>query len=60
MEKAFHRSKCAGYKNLQHRTADAYAGLSKRQVLKCVLGHEYLRKFNVKFVNRKQNLVQLQ
>ena len=33
-------------------TADAYAGLSKRQVLKWILGNENLRKFDVKFTNK--------
>ena len=33
--KAFHKSKSAEYKKLHKRTVDSYAGLSKRQVLKC-------------------------
>ena len=30
VEKAFHKSKSAGYKKLQKKMADGYAGLSKR------------------------------
>lgn len=52
IEKAFHQSKSAGYKKFYHRTDDAYAGLSKRHVLKCVLRDENPRKFNVKLATK--------
>lgn len=37
---------------MHHRTTDAFAGLSQRQVLKCSMKNENLRKFNVKFTNK--------
>ena len=52
VEKVFHKSESAGYKELHKRTADGYAGLSKRQDLKCALTNEIIRKFSVKFTNK--------
>ena len=52
VEKAFHKSKSAGYKKLHKRTADGYTGLCKRQVLKCASTNEKIRKFSVKFTNK--------
>ena len=52
VEKAFHKSESAGYKELHKRTADGYAGLSKRPNLKCALTNEIIRKFSVKFTNK--------
>ena len=49
VEKAFRKSKSAGYKKLRKRTADGYDGLSKRQVLKCALTSKKIRKLSVKF-----------
>ena len=43
VEKTFKKCKSPG---------DGYAGLSKRQVLKCVTSNERLRKFNVRFTNK--------
>ena len=51
VEKAFHKSKSAGYKKLHKRATDGYAGLSRRQVLKCASTNEKIRKFSVKFTN---------
>ena len=55
VEKAFHKTKSAGYKQLQKRTADDYVGLSKRQVLKCASTNEKIRKISVKFNNKAQS-----
>ena len=55
VEKAFHKSKSAGYKKLHKRTADDYAGLSKRQVLKCASTNEKIRKFSVNFTNKAKS-----
>ena len=52
VERAFNKSENAGYKKLHQRTVDSYAGLSKRQVLKCSITNRKLRKFTVKFTNR--------
>ena len=52
VEKAFNKSKSAGYKKLHKRTADGYAGLSKGQDLKCASTNEKIRKFSVKFTNK--------
>ena len=52
VEKAFHKTKSAGYKKLHKRTADDYAGLSRRQVLKCASTNEKIRKISVKFNNK--------
>ena len=52
VEKAFHKIKSAGYKKLHKRTADDYAGLSRRQVLKCASTNEKIRKISVKFNNK--------
>ena len=52
VEKAFYKSKSAEYKKLHKRTEDDYAGLSKRQVLKCASTNEKIRKFGVKFTNK--------
>ena len=52
MKKTFKRCKSAGYKKVHHRSGDGYAGLSKRQVLKCITSNDRLRKFNVRFVNK--------
>ena len=52
IEKAFLKSKSAGYKKIHQSTMDAYAGLSNRQVLKCATTNENLRKFSVKFTNK--------
>ena len=52
VEKAFHKSKSAGYKKLHKRTAYGYAGLSKRQVLKRTSTNEKIRKFSVKIPNK--------
>ena len=54
VEKAFHKTKSAGCKTLHKRTADDYAGLSKRQVLKCASTNEKIRKISVKFNNKAQ------
>ena len=54
VEKVFHKTKSAGYKTLHKRTADDYAGLSKRQVLKCASTNEKIRKISVKFNNKAQ------
>ena len=52
VEKTFKKCKSAGYKKIHHRAHDGYAGLSKRQVFKCVTSNKRLRKFNVKFTNK--------
>ena len=52
MGKTFKKCKSAGYKKIYHRAGDGYAGLSKRQVLKCVTSNERLKKFNVRFANK--------
>ena len=54
---AFHKSKSGGYKRLHARTADGFAGLSKRQILKHVTTDEKLRKFSVKFLNKAKPLL---
>ena len=51
VEKLFRKSKSAGYKKLHKRTAGGYAGLNKRQVLKCASTNEKIRKFSVKSTN---------
>ena len=52
MEKTFKKCKSAGHKKNHHRAGDGYAGLSKRQALKCVTSNERLRKFNARFTNK--------
>ena len=53
VEKTFKKCKSAGYKKIHHR--DGYAGLSKRQVLKCVTSNERLGKFYVSFTNKPKS-----
>ena len=52
VEKRFKKCKSVRYKKIHHRARDGYAGLSKKQVLKCVTSNERLRKFNVRFTNK--------
>ena len=54
VEKTFKKCKSAGYKKIHHRAHDGYAGLSKRQVLKCVTSNKRLRKFNFRFTNKSK------
>ena len=55
VEKTFKKCKSAGYKKIHHRARDGYAGLSKRQVLKCVTSNERLGKFYVSFTNKPKS-----
>ena len=52
VEKTFKKCKSAGYKKIHHEAHNGYAGLTKRQMLKCVTSIERLRKFNVTFTNK--------
>ena len=52
VEKTFKKCKSAGYKKIHHEAHNGYAGLIKRQMLKCVTSIERLRKFNVTFTNK--------
>ena len=55
VERAFGKSKSAGYKKLHQRTVDSYPSLSKCQVLRCSTTNKKLRKFTVKFTNRAKS-----
>ena len=52
VEKTFKKCKSAGYKKIHDRAGDGYAGLSRRQMLKCVYSNERFRKFNVWFTKK--------
>ena len=40
VEKTFKKCKSAGYRKIHYRPGDRYAGLSRRQVLKCVTSNK--------------------
>ena len=52
VQKTFKKCKSSGCKKIYHRAHNGYAGLSKRQVLKCVTSNQGLRKFSVRFINK--------
>ena len=50
--KTFNKSKSGGYKKLQKRAEDSYAGISRREILKVTQNDPDFKKFTVKFTNK--------
>ena len=52
VSKTFRKNKSGGYKKLRTRVADAYAGLSSKEILKVTKNELKYRQFSIKFTNK--------